>query len=174
MKAGRACARPAGHQGRHRSAEASRSRTARQREYYASHPELLAKTRASTLERYRVERDENPLRRKAKNLLAASRSRAKRDGLPCDLTLEWVERELASVIENGCPLLGIEVRLDTDRIAPGSPTIDKFNPDRGYTQENCWVISHRANSTKQNATLDFMRRILEYADTRFAVENAVE
>ena len=119
-------------------------------------------------------REESPLLYKARHLLVSARGRAKRDGLPCDLTLEWAGRELASAIANGCPLLGIEVRLDAGRVSPGSPTIDKFNPDRGYTQKNCWVISHRANTMKQNATPDFMRRILEAADTRFAVDVAVQ
>ena len=170
MKAGRTCARPAGHSGRHKSAEAARSSTARHRAYYASHPEARAKQRHSHMARYRAERDENPLRRKAKNLLAAARERAKRGGLPFGLTLEWAERELASAVADGCPLLGIGIVLDARAHGPGSPTVDKFDPGLGYTQENCWVISYRANSMKQNATPDFMRRILEYADTRFAVD----
>ena len=170
MKAGKVCARPAGHPGRHASAEAVRSDKARNRAYYASHPEVLAQQREGNSARYRAERDENPLRRKAKNLLAQARSRAKHNALPCDLTLEWAERELVSAVQDGCPLLGIGIVLDARAHGPGSPTVDKFDPGLGYTQENCWVISYRANSMKQNATPDFMRRILEYADTRFAVD----
>jgi len=110
------------------------------------------------------------LRRKARMLRAGARSRATAGGLPFNLTVKWAERELASAVENGCPLLGIDLRLDSRRIAaPDSPSIDRFHPDRGYMPGNCWIISHRANTMKRNASLDFMRRILEAADTRFAV-----
>ncbi len=112
----------------------------------------------------------------ARLMFLGSRARARARGLPFDLTAEWVESELAFALENGCPLLGIEITLDRSdgRRPPGTPSIDRFRPELGYTQANCWVISFRANSMKQDASLDFMRRVLGYADTRFAVGPAVE
>jgi hypothetical protein len=113
------------------------------------------------------------LRDKARMLRAGARSRATARGLPFDLTAGWAERELAAAMMNGCPLLGIGIRLDATGVpVAASPSIDRFDPGGGYTQGNCWVISHRANSMKRNATPEFMRRILGYAATRFAVEQA--
>ena len=110
---------------------------------------------------------------RARLMFLGARARARERGLPFDLTAEWLESELALALENGCPLLGVEITLTTGPRTPGSPSIDRFRPELGYTQANCWVISFRANRMKQDATLDFMRRVLEYADTRFTVEQAV-
>ena len=177
MKAARVCVRLAGHAGPHRSADAERRRRDAQRKRYRGPAGAAA--RAGRREYYRAHREEllaaakardETLSGKAKKLLGAARYRARRDGLRFDLTAEWAERELAAAVESGCPLLGIDI-LMTGK-GPGSPSIDKFDPARGYTQENCWIISYRANAMKRNASPDFMRRILEAAATRFAAGRA--
>jgi hypothetical protein len=99
-----------------------------------------------------------------KTLVFAAKSRAKRDGLPFDLSIErlfWPTH---------CPVLGIE--LDYTRTATGSrtqrnnfPTLDRRDNRLGYILGNVFVISHRANRIKSDATSDELQAILAYTTT---------
>ena len=103
----------------------------------------------------------------ARLLFLGVRARARKRGLPFDLTAEWVESELALALENGCPLLGIEITLGTGPRSPSVPSIDRFRPELGYVQANCWILSFAANNMKHDMTIDFIRKVAALADTRF-------
>lgn len=70
------------------------------------------------------------------------------------------------VIPDVCPVLGI--RLGCGNVSafysPSSPTIDRFDNSIGYTKDNIRIISWRANSLKKDATVDEIRRVLEYME----------
>ena len=57
------------------------------------------------------------------------------------------------VIPAVCPLLGLSLRLNTGVVGHDSPSIDRIDSTRGYVPGNVWVISHRANTLKSNATI---------------------
>lgn len=83
----------------------------------------------------------------AMKMLARAKSRAKRDGLPFDLTIEDL------TIPATCPLLGIPLIAGIGKHTGNSPSIDKIVPSLGYVRGNVWVISHRANAIKRDASL---------------------
>jgi hypothetical protein len=87
-------------------------------------------------------------------LLRSAKVRAFRKGLPYNLT-----REL--VVPLTCPLLGIPLKRGKLKIEPGSPSIDRKNPTKGYTMGNVWVISFRANAIKQDATLEELELLVK-------------
>ena len=81
-------------------------------------------------------------------LLNSARYRAKRDGIPFDLTLEDI------VIPEVCPVLGIPLHHNTSRgTSDNSPTLDKIIPELGYVRGNIAVMSAKANRIKSNASL---------------------
>ncbi len=88
----------------------------------------------------------------AQNLLSAAQSRARRDGLPCDLDVEWIAERL----EQGCPIFKFPFSATNSNKGDRStsPSIDKFYPHLGYTKENSFMISFFANSIKTNATTE--------------------
>jgi len=91
-------------------------------------------------------------KRKIRQLLVnGARARARLHGLPFDITQEDV------VIPSRCPILGIEIKISEGGIGPGSPSLDKLIPELGYVRGNVFVISHRANTLKSNATLGELR-----------------
>jgi hypothetical protein len=80
-------------------------------------------------------------------LWALARCRARRAGLPFTIKIEDVK------IPETCPLLGVKLGYkDGDKTC--SPSLDRIRSDGGYTPENVWVISWRANLIKTNLTLE--------------------
>lgn len=82
-------------------------------------------------------------------MLWSAKGRAKRKNVDFSLNLEDI------VIPNVCPLLGISLRANKSggKLTPGSPTLDRKDPGLGYTKDNIWVISHKANRAKNNLSL---------------------
>lgn len=92
-----------------------------------------------------------------------AKKRAKAKGLPFTITPTDV------AIPVNCPLLGIELQRGIGCLGPASPSLDRIDPRRGYVPGNVWVISHRANAIKNDATLEEMRRILTAWEAKCAI-----
>jgi len=87
-------------------------------------------------------------------LLSRAKDRAKRKNLEFSLTKEDI------LIPEVCPLLGIKIISQAkDRIH--SPSLDRIDSNRGYTPDNIWVVSSRANTLKNNATLQELELLVE-------------
>lgn len=125
---------------------------------------VAAARQAQALERQKVPG-------KAATLFNQARIRARQKGLPFDLTREWVEGELEVAVANGCPYLGIPILLDCGHADPRCPSIDQFNPGAGYTQDNCIIVSYKANAVKRDASLAELElltsNVARLARTRF-------
>lgn len=94
---------------------------------------------------------ENRLR----SCLYARKHNAKKNGLVFDITVE----DLPAITH--CPLL-TNTRLVFDNTvtnASDSLSVDRLDPRLGYTKDNTWVISNRANRIKNNATLEEFEEI---------------
>jgi len=81
-----------------------------------------------------------------KVLLTQSRIRAKRRGLDHTISIEDIR------IPSICPVLGIQ--LNQGGNTDSSPSLDRIDSSKGYTPDNVWVISTRANRIKNDATPD--------------------
>jgi len=101
-------------------------------------------------DQYAKFRLDNPKLRWAKQTVYNVNARSKRHGQHShDITLEW----LLSVMPDKCPLLGIELNYANDASHFNSPAIDRKDNSKGYTIDNCWIISMKANRVKNNATV---------------------
>jgi hypothetical protein len=56
------------------------------------------------------------------------------------------------VIPDTCPLLGTPME---------SPSLDRIDSTKGYVKGNVWVISNRANTLKNDATLTELKTLVE-------------
>ena len=88
-------------------------------------------------------------------MLARARHRAKKNNLPFNIELSDI------VIPETCPLLGIELKSNTDKTSPNNPSLDKIIPELGYVKGNIWVVSLRANKLKNDATLQELQTLVE-------------
>ena len=64
-------------------------------------------------------------------------------------------------IPEACPLLGIEITKNiVGQPTHNSPSLDRIDNRLGYVKGNVWVISHRANTLKSNASLEELERLV--------------
>ena len=101
-------------------------------------------------------------RHRLTDILRGAKNRAKRKGLEFSLTKDWI---LNSTPEK-CPVLGLEfsyINNPTQKLKVGnSPSIDRIHSDKGYTPDNCIMISLRANVIKNNATPEELGKIFAF------------
>lgn len=86
-------------------------------------------------------------------MLASAKWRARRDGVPFDLTLDDVR------VPKRCPYLGIPIFVGDGRPVDNSPSLDRLDPELGYVRGNVIVVSFRANQIKSDASPDELERI---------------
>lgn len=61
-----------------------------------------------------------------------------------------------------CPILGIPLVFNRNKVEDNSISFDRIDSSKGYTVDNLIVISYRANKLKSNATLDEMQKIVRF------------
>lgn len=76
------------------------------------------------------------------------RKRARAKQMECTISRDW----LLDNLPGRCPLLKEAFWFD-DKPNDYTPTVDRIDPTQGYTEENCWIISAKANRIKNDATL---------------------
>lgn len=87
------------------------------------------------------------LRAKASKLKRDARHRAKKKGIPFDLTLNWIVKRLEAGV---CERTGSAFQLETHN--PQSPSLDQINPAGGYTMDNTQVVTWQYNYCKGQST----------------------
>ena len=103
--------------------------------------------RAKDPERFKAYRDNWTKTNPAKNLWDKAKYRASQSELAFDIEPSDV------VIPETCPVLGIPME---------KPTLDRKDNSKGYIKGNVFVISHRANRIKSDATRSEIEAILRY------------
>jgi hypothetical protein len=88
-------------------------------------------------------------------MLKSAKKRAREGNYACTITIADI------VIPDFCPLLGIKLERSMGKPGPSSPSLDKILPHLGYVPGNVWVISHRANSIKHDATPEELQKIAD-------------
>ena len=64
-------------------------------------------------------------------------------------------------VPHNCPLLGIELKQHEKKAGHDSPSLDRIDSSKGYHADNIWVISHRANMIKGNATIEELQLVCD-------------
>lgn len=116
---------------------------------------------------------QNPVMRQTKDMVAKARARAKNKNLPFDIDLTYVR----SIVLSHCPVFNTPLewsrRRSTASIAlPNSPSLDRIDPSKGYVKGNVWIISHRANQIKSNASHDELKLVTKAVGE--AIVNSLE
>ena len=91
-----------------------------------------------------------------RKLLKGARDRSLRNKREFNLTIEDI------VIPEYCPILGLKLKGSEGTPNSASPTLDRIDNSKGYTKDNVAVISHKANSHKENLTIEQVENLLKY------------
>ena len=91
-------------------------------------------------------------------MVNSARDRAKRRNLDFSITKDDFD------IPEVCPILGCPLEVGTGGPQWNSPTLDKWNPSKGYVPGNVWVISHRANNMKTDASKEELLLFRDWID----------
>jgi hypothetical protein len=140
-----------------RNAEKAKKRSA---EWYATNRERAARRQKkySDANRERVReankkwRETNPLKR----LIYVAKCRAKRIGVPFDLSFEDL------VMSEVCPVLGIPMAFGEKRQNDNCPSLDRIDNTKGYVRGNVVIVSWRANRLKSDATVQEMAMLAKF------------
>lgn len=128
--------------------------------YYKTHREKEIKRSLIHINKDRVKTNaykRSLIRKNPRNyMLQNARYRAKKLGLPFNLTIDDI------VIPEVCPILGLALKISDTHVAANSPSLDKIIPQLGYVKNNIIVISHKANTMKNNATLEELEKLVEW------------
>ena len=65
------------------------------------------------------------------------------------------------VIPKKCPLLDLPLQANVSKPGANSPSVDRLDSNKGYTPDNIWVISYKANSVKNNLTLPELKLLVK-------------
>lgn len=119
-----------------------------------TNPQRLAYAR-----KYQLEKRQD-FKYRLQMLINASKQRAKLKNIEHEITVE----DLIALypLDGKCPVLGVELEFGSAGFRENSPSIDKINPNKGYTKDNIQVISWRANRIKGDATLEELELLVAY------------
>lgn len=93
------------------------------------------------------------------HLYHSAKKRAKQQQVPFNLELTDI------VIPERCPVFPEMLLLCSSKsVSDNSPTLDKLIPHLGYIKGNVRVISHKANTIKQNASVEELRRVAHWLE----------
>lgn len=136
------------------------------RDYYAKNKETILASRNLEPVRSKHQQWEKSYYREhpEKLLLKFARKRAKAAKVPFSITEEDV---LSLIPEDGCcPITGKPLVHGEGKVGPQSMTLDRVIPSLGYVPGNVMVISHLANTIKQNCTdPQVFRRVADYLES---------
>ena len=82
--------------------------------------------------------EERTIEQKLRRMLGLSKQRAKKKGFDFDLTYLWLRTNLPE----RCPKCNLPFSFDTSiKMNPLAPSIQRINPSKGYTKDNCIITS---------------------------------
>ena len=130
-------------------------------------------------EKRQLYRKTNPVKTITANLTCKARTRAKNKNLPFDIDLDFVRLMVGKNAEfaSHCPVFGIALDWSSQRgngikTLPNSPSLDRIDPERGYVKGNVWIISHRANTIKSDASHEELKLVTKAVGE--AIVNSLE
>ena len=120
------------------------------KKYKLSNSSSYMKRLANVKQKRAEDKKTNPIQVWAHNAYHSAKGRAKKLSLDFGLTKEW----LITNAPTHCPLLDIELTYSAETSVPNCASIDRVDSLKGYTLDNCKIISFKANRIKSNATLE--------------------
>ena len=118
----------------------------RNKRYSKAHPESVKRWNAK--------------RSTENRLVDGAKRRAKKRKVPFTITVKDI------YIPEFCPVLGIILQRGNGKCSANSPSLDARIPELGYVLGNIQVISFKANTMKSNATLEELKKLVAWLESK--------
>jgi len=130
------------------------------------------KLRTNCRECWRIRQKENYHNHKKKNPFKCRgtklKSTAKTKGVSFNLTPEYLQ----DIWTGFCPITGIELKWETDRIDKCAAELDRFIPQLGYIVGNVGWISRKMNRLKNSADTEDLKKLLQWMEKNESREHS--
>ena len=100
----------------------------------------------------------DPKKRWVQDAYSNLKHRARESKQKMTLTKEWLYENAP----HRCPIFDTPLDYMAGRNIGIRASVDRIIPNKGYTPENCQVVSFRANSIKSDATVQELQMIVRY------------
>ncbi len=137
------------------SEEAILKRRSYTRKWQQNNPEMVLQRKRDWLK--------NPINR-IKHCLYGAKARAKNKNIEFNVCIDDL-----LPLPTHCPILGIELNYEGTQgkgFFNDSPSIDRIDSTKGYIKGNVMIISWRANRIKADSTVEELRKLLTYMETK--------
>jgi hypothetical protein len=115
---------------------------------YARNKQFREENREYMSERSKRLYEETRVKAPWTNCLRGSIRRAKKKGIPFELSNEWAKARWTG----HCELTGLPFNLSHTFVSSDSPSIDRIVPEKGYVPDNCRFILSAVNNLKGTGT----------------------
>lgn len=112
----------------------------------------------------RIQKAENAKKNVKSYLLSRIKSRAKRKNIPFNLEILDLE------IPTHCPILGVKLEIGVKGNYFNSPSVDRIDNTLGYIKGNIAIISCKANSMKNSASIEEMKLFIKNIQTYMQIK----
>jgi hypothetical protein len=136
----------------------------KEKEYYKNSQQVRKERRKNDPEfraKINKQKQESRLRNISSVLLGECKRRALKKGLEFDLTIEDI------VIPNMCPILLQPIEQGNKDNYKFSPSVDRIDNTKGYIKGNVQIISMKANTIKNSATIEELILFAEWVNKTF-------
>ena len=89
-------------------------------------------------------------------ILRNIRYKCKRLGIPFNITTQDL------IAPDKCPVLGISLKRSPKGREEYSPSCDRIIPSKGYVKGNIIIVSTKANTIKNNATPEEIKKVADF------------
>lgn len=90
-----------------------------------------------------------------KSLYLSAKRRAKEKNIPFNIEISDI------IIPKKCPVFGFNLTVGLENLET-SPSLDRIIPEKGYVKGNVIVVSFKANTIKNNATIDEIKKVYDF------------
>lgn len=129
-------------------------------EYYKLNRDREIDRAKKSINKDRVKTNSNKRYQIRKNpvsyMLWSIKAKAKKKGIPFDLCHDDI------LIPDTCPIFGIPLRISDGHSSHYSPSVDRIVPENGYVKGNIQIISNKANTIKNDASLEELEKLVDY------------
>ena len=113
--------------------------------------------------------------KKNREKLIRMKKRAKKRGLDFNLDIKWLDEKFSRIV---CEATGVDFIINDDVIInPNHPSIDRIDSNKGYTKDNCRIVTMIYNVAKgdqsEEVLIEWSKLFVEKYENEVMLEKSV-